>query len=164
MTLSSLVSLATSRRLKIGVLVLWLLSLVSIFTFVRESHEKFPGGSEDRYNYFEIHRSALFVWLSLSLVGYAAHHFKQRSPGWYGVIEIVAGIVGGFVAVQRLPIEDPGSWFALAASAYVMVRGAGNVDTGLKEEEKQKLATEASPVSATATIEDDGTGQKQASD
>jgi uncharacterized membrane protein YeaQ/YmgE (transglycosylase-associated protein family) len=63
----------------------------------------------------------------LIIIGYLAHQFRQRFLGYYGLCEILIGIVGGFVAASKLPISDISAWLALVTSAFIIVRGAGNI-------------------------------------
>lgn len=136
--LKSLVQMASSWWTKGFLLVLWLLSLLFMVErgWVWESQEWLPdGGLLYRYKYWDIERTPLFVWLSLILLGYFAHLFRQRSLGYYGLVEILFGLVAGFLAVSKLALTDITAWFALAASAFVIVRGAGNVVQAVTNQE-----------------------------
>jgi len=90
--------------------------------WVWERWEAVPGGVEHRWNYFDIKRTPTFVGLTLVVVGYTAYLFRQRSLGYYGLVEIIFGLFGGFVAVSKLPLNGVTAWFSLAASAYIMAR------------------------------------------
>jgi hypothetical protein len=127
--LKKIVKIASSRWTKSAIATFWLLSMLLMIErgWVWESWKVVPEGIEHRTNYFEIHRTALFVWLTLILLGYLAYYFKRRSLGYYGIIEVFVGIAGGFTAISKLTLDTPALWFALAASAYVVVRGTGNV-------------------------------------
>ena len=81
------VRVAASRWTKILLVLLWALSLLFMINrgWVNESSETLPGGGTlHRTNYFDIRRNYLFVWLTLILIAYFAHMFKQRSLGYYG--------------------------------------------------------------------------------
>ena len=134
--LQKLARIASSRWTK-GILVtVWLLSLANMISrgWVWESWEAVPGGLEHRWNYFDIKRTPTFVWLTLVVVGYTAYLFRQRSLGYYGLVEIIFGLFGGFVAVSKLPLSGVTAWFSLAASAYIMVRGATNIAQALPKD------------------------------
>jgi uncharacterized membrane protein YeaQ/YmgE (transglycosylase-associated protein family) len=139
--LKRLVHIAGSRWTKILIVLLWILSLLLMIErgWVKESWENQSGGGSilTGRNYFDIHRNALFVWMTLILIGYLAHKFKQRSLGYFGLVEILVGIVGGYVALERVTLDQAASWFAVLASAYVVVRGAGNIAQAVKIDEKQ---------------------------
>ena len=126
--LERLIHVTTSRWAKGIVICLWIVSFLAMFTWVSESWESFPGGGyEHRRNYFEIKRTTLFVWLTLIVLSYIAYKFKQRSLGYYGLFEILFGFVGGLVAVSKLPLTGLSAWLALAASAFVIIRGYGDI-------------------------------------
>jgi hypothetical protein len=88
----------------------------------------------ERYRSFDIKRTPVFVWLTMILVGYAAHLFRQRSLGYYGLAEIFCGLLGGFIAIGKLPLDHAPAWFGLLASAFIIVRGAGNVGRAVDQE------------------------------
>ena len=128
--LKLLVRTASSRFTKLTVLLLWTCSMVLILKrgWVWESHEVVDKGLLlERYTRFDIEHTPVFVWLSMILLGYAAHHFRQWSLGHYGLVEIFCGLIGGFVAIGKLPLDEGPAWFGLIASAFVIVPGAGNV-------------------------------------
>ena len=130
-----LVRVATSRWTKTLLVVLWFLNLLFMINrgWVNESWETLPGGGTlHRTNYFDIRRNYAFVWLTLILIAYLANMFKQRSLGYYGLVEIAFGVVGGFVALGHLSLDQTASWLTIFASAYVVVRGAGNIVQAVK--------------------------------
>lgn len=131
--LKRLIRITTSRWAKGLVLCLWVVSFLSMFTWVSESWESFPdGGYEHRRNYFEIKRTTFFVWLTLILLSYAAYKFKKRSLGYYGLCEILLGFIGGLLAVSKLPLTGLPAWLALTASAFAVMSGYGDVLEGTK--------------------------------
>jgi hypothetical protein len=135
--LKLLVRIASSRWTKIAVLLLWLISLLSMINrgWINESWEMLPGeGALQRSNYFDVRRNYLFVWLTLIVVAYLAHIFKQRSLGYYGLVEMLFGIVAGYIALAQLSLDQATSWLTVLASAYVVVRGAGNISQAVREE------------------------------
>jgi hypothetical protein len=120
----------SSSRWTIAILgITWLLSLLYMIDrgWVWESWEAVPGGVEHRSNYFDIRRTPTFIWLTLIVFGYAAYFLRLRFLGYYGLVEIIFGLVGGFIAVYKLPLNEPTAWFSLGAVAYIMVRGATNI-------------------------------------
>lgn len=123
---------------KIAVFVFWFLALLWMVQrgWVWESSEVVSGGIEHSRNYFDIHRTALFIWLTLILMAYAAHQFRAWSKVYSGAVEVVVGLVGGFVAAMKLPFNSAASWFALIGTAYVLVKGAENLVSAIKEEDK----------------------------
>ena len=70
----------------------------------------------------------MFVWLTLILLGYIVHRFKRWSLGYYGLGQIVCGLIGGYVAVSKLPLATLAAWLALIASASAVVSGCANVE------------------------------------
>jgi len=136
--LKILVQIASSRFTKLTVLLLWAWSLTLTLKhgWVWESHQVVDKGLVvERYLYFDIEHTPMFVWLTMILLGYAAHVFRQRSLGYYGLVEILCGLIGGFVAIGKLPLDQGPAWFGLVASAFIIVRGAGNVSQALSEQE-----------------------------
>lgn len=61
------------------------------------------------------------------LLAYAAHRFRQRSLGYYGLVEIVFGLTGGIVSIGKLPLDQATTWLALTGSTFVIVRGSANI-------------------------------------
>src|SRR5215472_5888144 len=136
--LRQLIRLANLRVTKIAVFVLWFLALLWVVQrgWVWESWEVVPGGMEHKRNYFDIHRTGLFIWLTLIVLAYAAHQFREWSKVYSGVVEVLVGLVGGFVAAMKLPFNNLASWFAVIGSAYVLVKGAENLSSAIKEEDQ----------------------------
>ncbi len=132
--LELLVRMFASRWTKFMFLGLWVTSLLWMLErgWVWESWEVVPGGMEHRLNYFEIQRTPLFVWLSLILLGYLAHMLKIRSLGYYGLVEVIVGAVGGFIGVAALPLTSVAAWVVLAGSVYTIVEGASNISESVK--------------------------------
>jgi uncharacterized membrane protein len=83
----------------------------------------------EHYISFDIEHTRVFIWLTMVLLGYAAHSFRQWSLGYYGLVEILCGLIGGFIAIGKLPLDHAPAWFGLMASAFIIVRAAGNVLT-----------------------------------
>jgi hypothetical protein len=128
--LKSLVSIASLRTTKVILFLLWVSSLASVLEhgWAWERHEALERGElVERYKYFDVESTPVFVWLTMILVGYAAHLFKERSPGYYGLVEILCGLLGGFLAIGKLPLDQTPAWVGLLASSFMIVRGAGNV-------------------------------------
>ena len=50
------------------------------------------------------------------------------------MVEVIFGLVAGFVAVSKLPLNGVAAWFSLAASAYIVVRGATNISQAIDKE------------------------------
>jgi hypothetical protein len=136
--LKRIVDIASSRWTKFLLLGLWILSLLWMINqgWYWEGWEVIPGGIEYRRDYFDIRRTPLFVWLTLILLGYIAHKLKRRSLGYYGLIQVTAGLVGGFIAVSKLPLTDVSAWLALLASAFAIVNGSGTVAEAVAPERK----------------------------
>src|SRR6516162_2021926 len=102
--LKILVQIASSRSTKLTALLLWAWSLTLTLKhgWVWESHQVVDKGLVvERYLYFDIEHTPMFVWLTMILLGYAAHVFRQRSLGYYGLVEILCGLIGGFVAIGK---------------------------------------------------------------
>ena len=136
--LKSLVRLASSPWTRLALLVLWLSSLVFVLArgWVWESHPVLEEGAlVVRYKYFDIEHTPMFVWLTMIMLGYVAHLFRRWSLGYYGLVEVLCGLVGGFIAIGRLPLDHAPAWFGLFASTFIIVRGAGNVAQAAAEEE-----------------------------
>jgi hypothetical protein len=135
--LNILVDIASSRWTKLALVVFWLWSLVLVLErgWVWESHEVVEKGVlVEHYISFDIEHTPVFIWLTMVLLGYAAHSFRQWSPGYYGLVEILCGLVGGFIAIGKLPLDHAPAWLGLMASAFIIVRGAGNVAHAVAEE------------------------------
>jgi hypothetical protein len=67
--------------------------------------------------------------LLVCATGWLAHRFKQWQQGWYGLTEIVFGIVSALnVAFTMVPGSSVlAQWVALFGSTYIIVRGLGNL-------------------------------------
>ena len=135
--LNTLVDIASSRWTKLALVMLWLWSLVLVLErgWVWESHQVVEQGVlVEHYISFDIEHTRVFIWLTMVLLGYAAHSFRQWSLGYYGLVEILCGLIGGFIAIGKLPLDHAPAWFGLMASAFIIVRGAGNVAHAVAEE------------------------------
>lgn len=124
------IGVAQSKWTLAGILAAWLLSLAYIVGrgWVWEDHEPLVRGViEIRHDYFELHRTRVFVWLSLILASYGAYRLKKRSIRAFGCIEIAAGILGGYFDVATVPLNQVDAWIALVIAAYAVVSGAENV-------------------------------------
>lgn len=138
-TLRFLVHIANTRWMKALLVGVWLLSLLWMVNrgWVWESWQALPsGGIEHQQNYFDIRRNSLFVWSTLVLVAYLAHWFRQRSLGYYGFVEVLFGVMGGYIALEQQSLDQTTSWLAVLASAYIVVRGAGNISQAVKEADR----------------------------
>lgn len=104
--------------------------------WVGYSWEALPNGQRlYRYNYFEIKRNYAFVWMTLIGIAYLANGLKRRWLGQYGLVEVIFGVVGGYVAVDKLPLDEATAWITIFASAYVVVRGATNISQAVRDSE-----------------------------
>ena len=142
--LNTLVDIASSRWTKLALVMLWLWSLILLLErgWVWESHQVVEQGVlVEHYISFDIEHTPVFIWLTMVLLGYAAHSFRQRSLGYYGLVEILCGLVGGFIAIGKLPLDHAPAWFGLMASAFIIVRGAGNVAHAVAEEKRNPKKT-----------------------
>lgn len=138
--LKILVRIASSRWTKLMLIVLWLSSLLFVLFdgWALKSHQALESGVlVERYRYFDIAPTPVFVWLTMILIGYVAHLFRHCSLGYYGLLEILCGLAGGFIAIGKLPLDHIPAWFGLFVSAFIIVRGAGNVAQAIAEEEGQ---------------------------
>jgi hypothetical protein len=84
-------------------------------------------GFEIRPDFFEIHRTREFVWLSLILASYGAFYLKKRSVRLFGCVEIAAGILAGYFDVATVPFNQIDAWIALVLAAYAVVSGAEHI-------------------------------------
>jgi hypothetical protein len=84
--------------------------------------------------FWDAHRTASFAWLTLILLSYFAHWFKKKSLGYYGLLEIIVGLVGGSFAVAELPMNQPATWLAMGGASYVVVRGAEHISNAISAE------------------------------
>ena len=134
MTFLNMISrLATSRVTKLIVFGAWLLSLLWMISkgWVWESREVLSNGNIlERKNYWNITRTPIFLWLTLLVLGYVVSAFKKWSIGYYGLFEILLGVIGGFLAVSALPLTQLEAWLVLLASAFAIVQGVDNVASG----------------------------------
>jgi hypothetical protein len=80
------------------------------------------------------------------ILGFGAWVFKDASPGWYGLVEVVFAFVSA-LAVGR-DMTDKREYFAhgatLGGCIYIVSRGLGNIVIGMKkyeEKEKEKART-----------------------
>jgi hypothetical protein len=110
--------------------------------YVWWSKEWTTDGVVIRENYWDIKKTPAFVWFTLIVAGYAASSLKRHSLGYYGMIEVCVGLLGGFVAISGLSFNHTQAWLALIGSAFFIVRGAGNVQVGIQALESEN--TEAS--------------------
>lgn len=132
-----------SKWLLGGIVILWIGALLWIVQRGYVWHEITwtPEGKVVRSNFWDIERTPLFVWLTLVLAGYGAHVLKNRSLGYYGLAELICGLVGGFFAIGTLSFSQIPAWLALVASAFVMVQGAHNIRDELMQNEPTKRHT-----------------------
>jgi len=136
--LKLLVRIASSPWTKLAVAVLWFGSLVFMLHrgWVWERREiLLKGVLVERYNHFDIELTPMFVWLTMILLGYLAHLFRHWSLGYYGLVEVTCGMIGGFIAIGKLPLDHAPAWFGLMASAFIIVRGTGNIAQAVSEQE-----------------------------
>jgi hypothetical protein len=136
--LSTLVRIAASRWTKLVILLLWFgfLILMLLRGWIWQSSEVIDKGElTEHYNSFSIERTPVFVWLTMILLGYAAHLFKQWSLGSYGLVEVACGLAGGFIAIGKLPLGHAPAWVGLTLSTFIIVRGAGNIAQAVEEKE-----------------------------
>jgi len=128
--LKFLVIVASSGWTKAALALVWLLSLCLVLHrgwAWERSGVLDQGTFFERYRSFVIERTPLFVWFSMILLAYAAHRFRQRSLGYYGLVEIVFGLTGGIVSIGKLPLDQATTWLALTGSTFVIVRGSANI-------------------------------------
>jgi hypothetical protein len=78
-------------------------------------------------------------------VGWLAHRFKQWQQGWYGLTEIIFGVVSaGNIAFSMIPGSSTmPQWVALFGSTYIIVRGLGNLSEVTRR--KRAAALKISP-------------------
>jgi len=136
--LKTLVRVASSRWTKLIIALLWFGSLILVLQrgWVWESHEIVDKGElTEHYSSFDVERTPLFVWLTMMLLGYAAHLFKKWSLGSYGLLEVACGLAGGFIAIGKLPLDHAPAWVGLTVSTFIIVRGAGNIVQAVEEKE-----------------------------
>ena len=78
----------------------------------------------------------VLVVLAATAIGVGAYYFKKERQKWYGIVEVIVGILtAGIVATSlRTNRYDWGKWATLAGSAYVIARGLGNYRDGKKAE------------------------------
>jgi hypothetical protein len=77
--------------------------------------------------------------LAVFIFGVALYLLRQRHRVVYGLAELCVAIIATAIALERLPGGGAAEWVALAAAAYLIVRGCDNWFTGL-EQMRQQLA------------------------
>jgi hypothetical protein len=131
--LSRLISFAQSKWSFAVICAAWAVSLAFVIGrgWVWENGDSSSGhGFEIRSDFFEIHRTREFVWLSLILASYGAYYLKKRSIRAFGCLEISAGILAGYFDVSTVPFNQIDAWIALVLAAYAVVSGAENISEG----------------------------------
>jgi len=75
------------------------------------------------------HLSQFIIGLFIATMGFVAHRFKQRNQRWYGMVEVMIGIVSGFsIAFGMVPSHVVlAQWASLIGCSYVIARGLNNV-------------------------------------
>jgi hypothetical protein len=75
------------------------------------------------------HLTQISIGTIVACIGFAAHWFKGKSQHWYGMVEVIFGIVSGFSIALNLSADHP--WLPqgarLVGCAYVIARGMNNV-------------------------------------
>ena len=74
---------------------------------------------------------AILVWP----VGWAAFRFKQFNQKWYGMVEVVVGIVTAFATTTKGAF-GPTQLLAIVGTIYVVSRGFSNIAEGRKKKEE----------------------------
>lgn len=75
-------------------------------------------------------------------IGIGAYFFKAKNQKWYGVVEVMVGVVGAVVVAGTLgprTVENLSKWSTLAGSSYVIARGLGNYSETSKNSSGAKL-------------------------
>jgi hypothetical protein len=78
-------------------------------------------------------QAALAIWVVSAGIG--AFYFKQFSPGWYGVLEVVFAMIGAFYAAKGLSLDEPfrdSSWWAIGACVYILQEGVSIITEAWK--------------------------------
>jgi hypothetical protein len=70
------------------------------------------------------------------LIGFSLYRLRERKLRIYALVEIAVALVTGWISITRIKVQgDLAIWVALAASAYITVRGLDNYQ---KAKEKLK--------------------------
>jgi hypothetical protein len=141
--LRRIVRVASSRITVALLAVWWAFELFGMIDngWEWEETERTPQGVVIRHKSWDITRTEIFVWLTLILLGYVAHWFKRFSLGYYGLLEVVVGLVGGSLAVAKLPLNQAVTWLTMGGASYVVVRGVEHIQQALAIEDTEKAAT-----------------------
>jgi hypothetical protein len=88
--------------------------------------------------YLGLQVTQLLIAAIIITLGIGAFWFKLRNKKWYGIVEIIFGILSAAVVARGLGPNrlDLAKWSTLAGCAYIIARGLGNRDDALKESKK----------------------------
>lgn len=87
-----------------------------------------------------LHGTQLLAVVLVVLIGFAASKFKQRSKLYYGIVEVLFGMISSIAVVSRvnftpLPVSQMtlAQVAALVGSVYVVARGFNNIQEAKKD-------------------------------
>jgi hypothetical protein len=85
--------------------------------------------------------------LFVCAIGWLAHRFKQWQQGWYGLTEIVFGVISAInVAFNMIPGSSTlPQWVALFGSTYIIVRGLGNLSEVIRRKKDATFKVSQAP-------------------
>jgi hypothetical protein len=77
----------------------------------------------------------------ICVIGWLAHRFKQWQQGWYGLTEIIFGVVSaGNIAFTMIPGSSTmPQWVGLFGSTYIIVRGLSNLSEVTRQKKRAIL-------------------------
>jgi hypothetical protein len=83
----------------------------------------------------------------ICVIGWLAHRFKQWQQGWYGLTEIVFGVVSAAnIAFTMIPGSSTmPQWVGLFGSTYIIVRGLSNVSEVTSRKKNATLKSSTAP-------------------
>jgi len=95
-------------------------------------------------HYLGLGFTQLLIAVVIIGLGIGAYRFKRRNKKWYGIVEVIIGVLSAVVVARSLAPNglDLAKWSTLAGCSYVIARGLGNRKEAAKDAEK---ALSASP-------------------
>jgi len=69
----------------------------------------------------------------IALVGLGLFHFKKKTRKWYGILEVMLGLVAGWLAISKVATAGLAEGITLVGAVYFVVRGIDNIYTSIDE-------------------------------
>lgn len=130
-----IVAISDNRWVRVSILILWLLS--GLWTLERgwvwESWERSSTGSViHRKNYFDLDRLPLFVATTTLIAGYLITRLRDNSKAYFGLLELVSGVVGAYLVLRFEVLGRLTVWLAYLGVLTLVASGFDNMRQGIR--------------------------------